>query len=330
MLCFLIGGILLLSGCRQKQEKVVDVQYISKFPLDTLVELTEHHFEHGWDNRASFVKMGNHLIWGLSYYRMRIYSYPELKFIREQQMPSEKTIFYHNDRLYWGTAGEFEVYRMNENDSLVVESTCSLPIPDYTYGVKWLDEENYIYPDSYLLPGLNEFHIVNARTKETTSYGSYPTDPSYFKKVSDFKSAYRHGIFLKPNREALLVSYGALPRFRIYNKQFELQKDVYFDFPPGNYKSIPPKWEERIGHLRSTNVTDEYIYFLKWHYRYEEELKPYSEIFVVDWAGNPVARYRVNALIYCFFLDEENNQLFGTSAKGSRIDFFTLKLIHSK
>lgn len=276
-----------------------------------------------------FFKLGNRLLVFGDYYMVHIYSYPELYHICSQEGPSCASKTIGKGRLYFEKQGKVDVYELR-NDSLVQTSFFAIAnkVP-YTIGtVQELRPNVYIYPDMYDFPGMREFHIMDTQKLQCVSKGDYPEDDKRFKRRRDFKVGYMHNLQVKPDKSAFVVVYSQLRRIRIYDKESELCHDVFLENEVGNYKVVPQNASERYWHFGKSFVTDRYIYILNPDKLGIARTEPRCNILVLDWEGNLVTKYKLNAWVYDFFVDEAKNIIFGTCWGDSKKDvFFSLNLV---
>ena len=321
----LITGICVafVFGCQSIKEQP-SVRYCSSFPLDTAVSVEEIPFEEP-ERCHAMVRIGDKVIGYVGYGMVNIYHYPEMRFMYKRSL--EHDLFFLEDNNYCGvTNGVAEVFSWN-GDSLVQVSSFVLykGLPRTT--VESLGDGNYIFADNHECRGLKEFHLVNSRTQECISNGAYPEDPKRFKRIKDFKIAYGHSLSVKPDKSRFVLYYNLNRRFRIYNRSGELLHEIFLDYPPANNKVVDIAYERQYLHFSGVYTTDKYIYLLNPDTRGLGKTKPECSVLVVDWDGNLVARYRLNAYLYSFFIDESSLKCFGVGCqKGGMYSFFSFKL----
>lgn len=320
---------LLFSNC-DKSKQSASVHYSRTFSLDTAISV-DHLFdiEEGSYVPGQLFVMENRLVVRGDYNMFYIYSYPQLAFLRKQEMREYASFTSDGTNIYGERRGDVDVYSLDEKDSLYIMTSFAIARAPYTIGtIQRLDSNVYIYPDRYDFWGLFEFHIVDINSKQRISKGHYPEDATRFKHLEGFKSAYMHTLFVKPDKSAFVVVYSQLKRVRIYDNGGNLQHDISLDYAPGNYKFVPEEYEKRYWHFGQCSVTDHYIYILSPEKLGLAPTKPRCNILVLDWQGKLVARYRLNVWVYDFFVDESSKILFGSCwchSKGST--FFSLDII---
>lgn len=321
--------LLLFMSCGKRMNKDIQVQYKFTFPIDTVLDIKEYATTEPLGNSAIKLLKNKILIFG-DYNMVDIYSYPELRFIRKQQMPhfySENII---DEKLYVEKQGKISVYTMNGQDSLCEDTSAAFRVamvPFSIFSLHQLDEDCYVYPDMYDFKGMHEFYIVNMKNGKTIGKGTYPEGSNRFKSLRDFKLAYAHEIALKPDKTALALSYYNLRFVRIYDNMGILKYDVFIDCPPGNYKIIPEEHSSQYVQTRAICTTDKHIYIANPEQRIEAP-EPHCNILVMDWKGNLVARYRLDAFVYDFFVDETRKQIFGICARDSKVTFFSFNILN--
>lgn len=316
-------GLMMLVSCSQGKNKAVGVRYCGQFHVDTAVTVHEYPVEN--KIRASqLLRMKDRILVFGDYNMAYIYSYPELKYLGQQELPGRSRSVSDDGKLYCESQGEVEVFVLTEQDSLCHDSSFRITakVPFSIGSVQQLHPDVFIYPDMYDFLGKKEFHIMNTKTNQRISKGEYPDDDKRFKKLQDFKVAYMHGLRVKPDKSAFVVTYSLLRRVRIYNKEGDLQHDIFLENAPGNYKEVPIKQSKRYWHFGQTFVTDNYIYILNPDKLGQAPNEPRCNILVLDWEGNLITRYRFNVWIYDFFVDEENHLIFGGCAGGEKGNSF--------
>lgn len=310
----------LLFGCQLVKEQSA-VRYCRSFPLDTTVCVEETPLEELGSSHA-LVRMGDKVIAYGGYGMVGIYRYPGMHFLYKRSL--EHDVFFLENNNYCGvTNGVAEVFAW-KGDSLERTSSFTLykGMPRTT--VESLGDGNYVFADNYERRGLKEFHLVNSRTQECISKGSYPEDPKRFKHIKDFKLAYGHSLCAKPDKSRFVLYYSLNRRFRIYDQRGELLHDVFLDYPPANNKVVDSSYERQYIHFSGAYTTEKYIYLLSPDTRGLGETKPECAILVVDWEGNLVARYRLNAYLYSFFVDEVSRKCMGVGYQsGGAYRFFS-------
>lgn len=316
--------ICLLSSCSQEKSSV-QVCYKQSFPVDTVMTVQEYAVEEDAKLPQLF-KLENRLLVFGDYGMMSIYSYPELQLICSQEGPGGASRTIGKGKLYVEKQGKVDAYEL-ENDSLVQTSSFAIAnkVP-YSIGtVQELRPDVYIYSDMSDFPGMREFHIMNTQKRQCVSKGDYPEDDKRFKKRREFKTAYMHSLWVKPDKSAFVVVYSQLRRVRIYDKEGELCHDIFLENETGNYKVVPKNASERYWHFGQSFVTDRYIYLLNPDKLGIANAEPRCNILVLDWDGNLVAKYKLNVWVYDFFVDEANGIIFGSCWGNLKKDaFFSL------
>lgn len=316
-----------LSSCTRASHDV-SVRYKSSFPIDTFLSVQEFEVEEV-SKLPQLFNLGNRILVFGDYDMMSVFSYPELHFIRNQEVQSAASRYLAKGKMYFEKQGKVDVFNL-ECDSLI--KTTSFVIANkvpYTLGsVQELEPDIYIYSDMPDFPGLREFHIMNIKKRKCVSMGSYPEDDKRFKRRRDFKGAYMHSLKVKPDKSAFVIVYSQLRRIRIYNKEAELQHDIFLENDAGNYKIVPQNAFERFWHFGQYVVTDSYIYLLNPDRLGVADADPRCNILVLDWSGNLVAKYKLNVWVYDFFVNEEKNIIFGSCWGNLKKDtFFKLDIL---
>ena len=327
--CKVVGAcLLLLMGACQQAPRVVPVSYKQDFPIDTAVSVKT--FPHGSDLAQPNVirRMGNDrvLVSG-DYYESGIFSYPDLNYIRKITMPHDYKRFIGDTCIRQVSGKNIDVFVLR-NDSLCKSSSFVVEKPHIIMRSEELSPGIYVRADNKDFPGMHEFHIIDTNRRKWISKGSYPEDNSRFKRMEDFKYAYCHYVKAKPDKSAFAVIYETLSRIRIYNAEGEMQQDVFIEGTAGNYKVVPTRFMERYHIFPETVVTDNYIYLLNNIGKTWTNATP-TNILVLDWQGNLIAKYRPDVSIRHFLVDEQRNMICGTCWKeGEGIVFFTMDILH--
>lgn len=240
--------IYLLLSCSQEKSSV-QVCYKQSFPVDTVMTVQEYAVEEDAKLPQLF-KLENRLLVFGDYGMMSIYSYPELQLICSQEGPGGASRTIGKGKLYVEKQGKVDAYEL-ENDSLVQTSSFAIAnkVP-YSIGtVQELRPDVYIYPDMSDFPGMREFHIMNTQKRQCVSKGDYPEDDKRFKKRREFKTAYMHSLWVKPDKSAFVVVYSQLRRVRIYDKEGELCHDIFWKTKRAIIRLYPKTLLNDIGTL---------------------------------------------------------------------------------
>lgn len=248
-----------------------------------------------------------------------VFAYPEMRFLNYTGNQSEfVTPLVEYDKAFSLVNGDsLYIYELTNDNQLEKKSVHFLCNWNYrrVLGLKRMNNILYVYSGSSDDAGLNEFFVLNAETHTLSSKGRYPeSSTSRFKSISDFKFAYAHGVWPKPDGDRILVSYIRTRRFRIYDMDFRLLHDVCLDYASNKYvvDAEPNRWTTFI---EDCFVTDKYIYLLC-----PEGEK--SSLVIVDWEGRPIARYRLDEKIFFFFIDSGRNLFCGINSNHERSFYF--------
>lgn len=329
-LCNAIVWLLLSVSCQWQPAESVQVEYKRGFPVDTTITLQELPIEVP-STPALLYRLGNRLVLFGNYHILYIYSYPDLRFVRSCQLPKFALTDVIDDELYLEYQGKVDIYRLNPSDSLVWTRSFRVATVPYSVGsVHPLGKDTYIFTGWADIEGTHEFHIVNSKTGKWTSGGAYPESSwTRFKRLEDFRYAYSHGISVKPDRSAFVVTYTFLRRIHIYDADGTLRHALHLDYEPNNNHLVDPGYDRRFLHCTDVFVTDRYIYTVNPEQSMEYAV-PYCEILMLDWEGNLKARYRLDMYINDIVVDEERKMIVGCGdkGKGKGSQFFKLKLIN--
>lgn len=320
-------GVWVLSACQSPQDRVVPVQYKSVFEVDTCLSPAEIPMEENIKT-SSLLRLEDKLLAFGDYDRVRIYSYPDLAFVRLQQLPRNISKVIIGNELFLEDKGEVTGYRLNARDSLIPSgsSFTLLPVP-FSINFQPLGADRYVIPDYYDLDGTSEFHIVNLKTKAWESGGEYPDSPTRFKRLSDFKLAYTHCLSAKPDGSAFAVAYVLLRLLHIYDDEGHLLHAIKLDYAPGNHNLVDPDFEYRYWNTQHIIATNSYIYLLNPEQPFSGPTQAYSEIVILDWEGNLKVRYRMDRFVSGMVVDEDRKVIVGCGNDGTGNTFFELDIL---
>lgn len=326
----IIGLCAILFSCDPNDSSVIALRYSSSFSMDTTMLVQEFPMDEP-SLCYRLIKLGNRMIAQEGYDVLGIYRYPDMTLIHKQSSIAFCDLFGVHDTLYAGSGNSVDLYLLGKDELLYRDSSFSLNkgISGCVWGLQKMGENRYIYPDNYDLPGLSEFHILNAENNSCLSKGEYIEDVSRFKKLKDFKLAYSHSLYVKPDKTLFCLFYHLNRRIRIYNDKGDLQEDVFLDYPPGNDKVVSLKYDRRYSHFQRGFVTNKYIYlFSPDNILKGDTATPEGDILVFDWYGNLVTKYRLNCFVYDFFVDEQTRKLVGSCVNSHGIyGFFKFDLV---
>lgn len=320
-------GVWVFSACQSPQDRVVPVQYKSVFEVDTCLSPTELPMEQNI-RTGSLLRLEDKLLAFGDYDRVRIYSYPDLAFVRLQQLPRNVSEVVIGNELFLEDQGEVTGYRLDVQDSLVPSgSSFTLLRVPYSISFQPLGADRYVIPDNYDLDGTSEFHIVNLKTKAWESGGEYPDSPTRFKRLRDFKLAYAHSLSARPDGSAFAVAYTLLRLLHIYDADRHLLHAIKLDYAPGNHNLVDPDFEYRYWNTLDIIATNSYIYLLNPEQPFSGPTQAYSEIVILDWEGNLKVRYRMDRFVYSMIVDEERKVIVGCGNDGTGNTFFELDIL---
>lgn len=324
------GCILLLVGACQQATRDVPITYKQDFLIDTSV-VVKTYATGDLAQPKSIERIGDRVLAFGGYDEVGIYNYPGLEFISKTTIPSAASTTLGDGCIYRESGGHVDTYVL-ENDSLYVTSSFEIAKAPQTIGtVQELSPGVFIYPDRYDFSGMREFHIMDINHRTCISKGNYPEDERRFKRLDDFKLSYSHSIEVKPDKSAFVVVYGALRRIRIYDKDGELQHDVFLEGSLGNYKVIPTRFSEQYWHFLKGVATDNYIYLINLDRLGVAPMVSRSNILVLDWRGNLIAKYRLDVSVNDIFIDEERNAICGSCwEQENGVVFFEMNMLHNK
>ncbi|TAJ08600.1 hypothetical protein DMA11_21285 [Marinilabiliaceae bacterium JC017] len=147
-----------------------------------------------------------------------------------------------------------------------------------------------------------------------------PSEYSIFLKKQFTQSDMR----VKPDRSKLVLAYHFFDLIEIYSKDGTLIKAVKgpMDISP-DYRLVEGDGETHMLVTDDTKIcfcniftTDKYIYASFSGNSYESESLDgwqCENLFVYDWEGEPVKRFKLNHLIHSFCVDEESGFIYSYS-----------------
>lgn len=316
--------VFLFISCVNKKNDI-SRQYKCFFDVDSVIDVSTYPLEKPL-NSSLLQRIENRLLLFSDYNEVYIYSYPNLKYVGMLQFPYFRSENVIDRRIYLENQGAVNVYKLNDAGDLCENMDLSFRVAVVPFSVgpvyNW-KQDLYAYSDMYDLDGMYEFHIVNVNNNDTESKGAYPEDLGRFKSLKDFKLAYAHCMALKPDRSAIVIAYSFMRLIRIYDNKCELKHDVFIDCVPGNYKVVPEKKSDRYYQANRVVTTDDYI-FIANPEQHIESIMPHSNILVMDWNGNLIARYRLNVFVKDFFVDSSDNTIWGLCTSGNQTAFFSI------
>lgn len=111
----------------------------------------------------------------------------------------------------------------------------------------------------------------------------------------------------KPDGSRFASFYAFFPRFRIYDTETHLLKDILLDTSMAE-KSFTEDVRKRRIYFRSAEAYGQYIYALGSVYPNKDE--KHSVLQVWSWTGEPIAQYILDRALSCFTLSEKTGKLY--------------------
>lgn len=318
----------LFFGACQQAPRVVPVSYKQDFRMDTAIAVKT--FPHGSDlaQPNSIWRIGDdRVLVSDGYDEMGIFSYPNWNFIHKIIMSHDYYSVITDSCFYHESGGNVDVFALRD-DSICKVSSFFNEKAHIIIHAEELSPGVYIRSDNSKFSGMNEFHIIDTNRDTWVSKGNYPEGHNRFKRIRDFKRAYSHYVKVKPDKSAFAVIYETLSRLRIYDAKGDIRQDVFIEGLTGNYKVAPTRVEELRQIFPISAVTDKYIYLLNCTDKLWTNVAK-TDILVLDWQGNLIAKYYPNVSVRDFFVDEERNAIYGTCwKKGEEYVLFTMDILH--
>jgi hypothetical protein len=157
----------------------------------------------------------------------------------------------------------------------------------------------------------SEFSIFDSKTNKTIFLSPYPKWTGR-ELENDRMFTYVKGIVPKPDGEMFAAFYVYFKRWRIYNNEGMLIRDISVKIPP--FSSNLLDIDERYVYYGRIFATNNYLYALCKNKKRNESLpEDNTELQVWDWDGNPVALYNLDKYLFCFTIDEKENVLYGVN-----------------
>ena len=316
--------VLHLVSCAQKETVEVPLVYHPSFPIDVEVKMEKIPISPETKSTWELYVVGNRMLLSTSEMdnsddKYAMFNYPEMEFIGYVGSRSEfarGTIVTHGkDEFFLKHNEGVEIYQLVA-DTLQKISSLELKSGDYP-AMRRLDENRWIYENDIRTEDLYDFYMYNSSNHSIRGCGVYPNvqDRYQFKDVKAFKGAYMHGVRVKPDGNRVLVFYNATRRYRIYDNEGTLLYDGMMDYSnPSSALLVSSNRNQLVWHYESAFVTDKYIYLLCMDRVMSSNSYNNPSIQVMDWEGNPVARFRLDAYITAFYVDEDKSKFYGVSA----------------
>ena len=320
-----------LIGCTQQKIVEIPLKYHSSFPKDVEVKMEKIPVSPETESTWEMHVLGDRMLLATSEmdnsdYKYVMFSFPEMEFVGYVGSRSEfargTMVAQGKDELYLKHKDGVDVYQL-VGDTLHKVSSLDLNGGDYP-AMRKLDESRWIYENDPRSDGLCDFYIYDSSDESFRTCGVYPNvhDRRQFKDVKAFKGAYAHGVRVKPDGSRVLVFYNATRRYRIYDNEGTLLYDGMMDYSnPSSALLVSSDRNQLVWHYESAFATDKYIYLLCMDRVMSSDSYNHPSIQVMDWEGSPVARFRLDAYITAFHVDEAKGKFYGVSATYSGIVF---------
>ena len=320
--CALVAFFLI--GCTQQKVIEIPLKYHSSFPKDVEVKIEKISVSPETESTWEMHVLGDRMLLATSEmdnsnYKYAMFEFPGMKFVCYVGSRSDFTrgsmVAQGKDELYLRHKNGMDVCQL-KGDTL--QKVASLELDDVDCPVmRRLDENRWVYENDYSSDGLCDFYIYDSLDESFRPCGVYPNvhDRLHFKDMKAFKGAYAHGVRVKPDGNRVLVFYNATRRYRIYDNEGTLLYDGMMDYSnPSSALLVSSNRNQLVWHYESAFVTDKYIYLLCLDRVMSSNSYNNPSIQVMDWEGNPVARFRLDAYITAFYIDEDKSKFYGVSA----------------
>lgn len=152
-----------------------------------------------------------------------------------------------------------------------------------------------------------EYNVVNYNTNQTISVSSYPKWTTAEKEENKLFTYVKNSV-ASPDGRMFASFYGYFKRFRIYNDQGQLLKDVSVEIPPFNDDLENEVQDRTIYYNSYPKASGKYIYTLCKSGKSTDTKE--SELQVWKWDGTPVASYKLDRVITLFAIFEKEQKIY--------------------
>ena len=320
--CALI--VLHLVSCTQKETVEVSLVYHPSFPIDVEVKMEKIPILPETKSTWEMYVIGDKMLLSTSEMdnsdnKYAMFNYPGMEFVGYVGPRSEfarGTVTAHGkDELFLKDKEGVGIYQLVA-DTLQKISSFVLEDGDCP-SMRRLAENSWVYENDIRSEELYDFYIYNSSNHSVRGCGVYPNvhDRYQFKDVKMFKGAYAHGVRVKPDGNRILAFYNATRRYRIYDNEGVMLYDGMMDYSnPSSALLVSPDRDQLVWHYENAFVTDNYIYLLCMDRLMSNTSYSNPSIQVIGWDGIPVARFRLDAYITAFYVDEVKWTFYGVSA----------------
>lgn len=151
-----------------------------------------------------------------------------------------------------------------------------------------------------------EYDLCNIYTKEKKSFSPYPEWVLPAPKI-DPMLVYMKSSVAKPDGSRFASFYAFFPRFRIYDTETHLLKDILLDTSMAE-KSFTEDVRKRRIYFRTSEAYGDFIYSLGSVYPNKDEKQ--SVLQVWSWTGEPIAQYILDRELSCFTISRKTGKLY--------------------
>ncbi|GAO30652.1 BF3164 family lipoprotein [Geofilum rubicundum] len=233
--------------------------------------------------------------------------------------------------------GKFWMYDFQNNIIVIIPDLFSNPLSMFKYDVeipglviKLIDESSFVVL-GFGTGTRSRFDRYNFKeNKVTTGYGDINTLKNFIRITSGEhnyplmmeKTTFSSFFSVKPDRTKLVAAYYYFDALEIYNATGELKVclrgptdkypklEVYHE-GSGSGKITPRNTKVGYGQVVST---DNYIYALYSGQNIFEHGFSAKNLFVFDWNGNPIKKFKLSHPIETFCVDEKNNIIYSLTS----------------
>ena len=228
-----------------------------------------------------------------------------------------KTIRVFNNRLVFQDGLKIKTAIVNNDSFKIIKTKLLKPQPELINGLVMINDSIFIIDKfsksifEHTYKNINDDNI-------SKDFGEY-NDELNNSNFSDRYKAYRKMKAVKPDGEKFVVFYFFFNKFKLYNKNLKLLKEVII-----NNKNLNKSYSfknhgiENIIYNAAPFATDKYIFVLNPNSSIKsidndlDTFKP--QLSVWDWEGNPIAKYELNKPIFSFTVSEKFSKIYATSS----------------
>jgi hypothetical protein len=205
------------------------------------------------------------------------------------------------------------------NDSLITKTANSVIVLDNPLNnLQRINDSIYI-SDNIFSDNEYEHLMINLRTnKVIKKFGEYPDKQGLMIKTNvEGYQVFKKVNNSSPSGDYFVAFYEYFNRFKIYNNNGSLQKDVFLDDEKEPTVSVSNMGNSPIYFFSQPCVTVDYIYVLRLSKSEVDLQKDFGsfkpELLIFNWNGDAIAKYKLNKPITSIAISEEGKKLYGVN-----------------